>query len=115
MEVLFALVVGVLFACGIYMILRRNLLKIVLGLALLGQAVNLMIFTAGRLTRGAAPIIAQGLEGFEQPHADPVPHALILTAIVIGFGLQAFALVLVRRVYQETGTDDGDALTTSEG
>ncbi len=113
-EVLLALVAGVLSAAGIYMILRRSLLKVILGIAMLAQAVNLLIFTAGGLTVGAPALIPADGRGLTPPFADPVPHALILTAIVIGFGLQAFALVLVKRYFQETGSDDGDTLGTAE-
>ena len=95
MTVLFAVTIGVLYAAGLYLVMRRNVVKLVLGLALLGHAANLLIFTVGRLSRDGAPIISPGAERLVPPHADPVPQALVLTAIVIGFGVQAFALVLV--------------------
>jgi multicomponent Na+:H+ antiporter subunit C len=111
---LLAAVIGVLYAAGFYLVMRRSMVKLVLGLALLGHAANLLIFTVGRLSRDGAPIVAQGAERLVPPHADPVPQALILTAIVIGFGVQAFALVLVKRAYRETGTDDLDALRATD-
>jgi multicomponent Na+:H+ antiporter subunit C len=111
---LLAAVIGVLYAAGFYLVMRRSMVKLVLGLALLGHAANLLIFTVGRLSRDGAPIVAQGAEKLVPPHADPVPQALILTAIVIGFGVQAFALVLVKRACRETGTDDLDALRTTD-
>jgi multicomponent Na+:H+ antiporter subunit C len=111
---LLAAVIGVLYAAGLYLVMRRNLVKLVLGLGLLTHAANLLIFTMGRLTRGASPIIAQGAERLSPPHADPVPQALVLTAIVISFGVQAFAIVLVKRAYRETGTDDLDALRSTD-
>lgn len=114
MTLLLAAVIGALYAAGLYLVMRRNLVKLVLGLGLLTHAANLLIFTMGRLTRGAAPIIAQGAERLSPPHADPVPQALVLTAIVISFGVQAFAIVLVKRVYRETGTDDLDALRSTD-
>lgn len=114
MTLLLAAVIGVLYAAGLYLVMRRNLVKLVLGLGLLTHAANLLIFTMGRLTRGAAPIIAQGAERLAPPHADPVPQALVLTAIVISFGVQAFAIVLVKRAYRETGTDDLDALRSTD-
>ena len=114
MELLLAVVVGALYAAGFYMILRRSLVKVIIGLALLGHAANIFLFTVGGLTRGQTPILngeeRESLESF----ADPVPQALILTAIVIGFGLQAFALVLFKRVYETTGSDDLDQLRITD-
>ena len=114
MTLLLAVVIGVLYAAGFYLVMRRSVVKLVLGLALLGHAANLLIFTVGRLSRAGAPIVPAGAERLVPPHADPVPQALILTAIVIGFGVQAFALVLVKRAYRETGTDDLDALRSTD-
>ncbi len=114
MHVLFAILVGILFAVGIYLMLRRSMVKLILGLAVLGHAANLLIFTAGRLTRVAPPLVAPGAETLVEPYADPVPQALVLTAIVIGFGLQAFAIVLFKRTYAVTGTDDLDALRSTD-
>lgn len=112
MEIIMALIVGTLYAAGIYMIRRRSLVKLIIGLALLGHASNMLIFSMGDLVRGIPPLLHEGikLDGV----ADPLPQALILTAIVIGFGAQAFAIVLVRRVYQRIGTDDMDKLTTTD-
>ena len=112
--VLFAVVIGILYAAGLYLVMRRNVVKLVLGLALLGHAANLLIFTVGRLSRDGAPIVPPGAERLVPPHADPVPQALVLTAIVIGFGVQAFALVLVKLAHRETGTDDLDALRSTD-
>lgn len=82
----------------------------IFGLILLSNAVNLLILTVGGVTRGAPPIITQGATELAAPYANPLPQALVLTAIVIGFGLIAFALVLVYRTYATTGTIDVDAL-----
>ena len=114
MTLLLAPVIGVLYAVGLYLVMRRSIVKLVLGLAVLGHAANLLIFTVGRLSRDGPPIIAPGAGQLVPPHADPVPQALVLTAIVIGFGVQAFALVLVKRAHQETGTDDLDALRSTD-
>jgi multicomponent Na+:H+ antiporter subunit C len=113
-SVVLAVVIGVLYATGLYLVMRRSVVKLVLGLALLAHAANLLIFTVGRLSRGGAPIIAASAERLVPPHADPVPQALVLTAIVIGFGVQAFALVLVKRAHRETGTDDLDSLRSTD-
>lgn len=114
MTLLLAGVIGVLYAAGLYLVMRRSIVKLVLGLALLGHAANLLIFTAGRLSRAGAPLVPPDAAQLVPPHADPVPQALVLTAIVIGFGVQAFALVLVKRVHQATGTDDLDALRSTD-
>ncbi len=114
MEILLALVIGGLFAGGVYMLLRRSIVKLVVGLILLGHGANLLIFLMGRLSPGQAPLIPAGATRPIEPFADPLPQALVLTAIVIGFGLQAFALVLVRRLYQSARTDDLDRLRTTE-
>jgi multicomponent Na+:H+ antiporter subunit C len=114
METWLAVVVGGLYAAGFYLLMRRSIVKLILGLALLGHAANLLIFTVGRVTRETPPIVPPGAEVLERPFADPVPQALILTAIVIGFGVQAFALVLLRRAYQATGSEDIDAMSTTD-
>jgi multicomponent Na+:H+ antiporter subunit C len=99
-----ALLVGVLFACGLYLVMQRNLLRFVFGLLLLSGSVNLLIFTAGRVTRGSPPFIPAGTSAPPEAVANALPQALILTAIVIGFGLFAFALVLLLRTYERLGT-----------
>jgi multicomponent Na+:H+ antiporter subunit C len=114
MEILLALIIGGLFAGGVYMLLRRSIVKLVVGLILLGHGANLLIFLMGRLTPGQVPLVPAGETRPLEPFADPLPQALVLTAIVIGFGLQAFALVLMRRLYQVARTDDLDRLRTTE-
>ncbi len=104
MEMLFSLTVGVLSACGVFLVLRARTFAVVLGLTLLSYAVNLFLFAAGRLASGAAPIIRG-----PGPYADPLPQALVLTAIVIGFGMTAFLVVLALRLRAETGHDHVDA------
>ena len=108
MEVLLALASGVLYAAGIYLLLRRRLAQLIIGLGLISNGTNLLIFTAGGLTRARPPVVAAGAAALEPPYADPVPQALVLTAIVIGFGLTAFSLVLAHRVHATAGTDDVD-------
>ena len=110
MEPVLAVVIGGLYAAGMYLMVRRSIVKMIFGLALLGNAANLLIFTVGRLTRGRPPHIPLDATLPSLPVADPVPQALILTAIVIGFGVQAFALVLIKRVYQTVGSDDQDVM-----
>ncbi|MCG8587283.1 MAG: Na+/H+ antiporter subunit C [Pirellulales bacterium] len=113
MELILAIVVGALYAAGFFMILRRSLVKVIIGLALLGHAANMFLFTIGGLTRGKPPLLDDETPVDVDSFADPLPQALILTAIVIGFGLQAFALVLFKRVYQTVGSDDLDDLRST--
>lgn len=114
MEILLAIIIGVLYAAAIYMMMSRSIVKLILGLALLGHASNLLIFSMGDLVRGRPPLIGDGADAPIPPFADPLPQALILTAIVIGLGAIAFAIVLVRSVYQQVSTDDIDQLRSSE-
>jgi multicomponent Na+:H+ antiporter subunit C len=110
LEALLALAAGVLYAAGIYLMLRRRLAQLIIGLGLLSNGTNLLIFTSGGLTRARPPVVPEGAEQLEPPYADPVPQALVLTAIVIGFGLLAFSLVLAHRVHMTTGIDDVDEI-----
>ena len=107
--VLLALVVGVLWATGTYLVLRRGQIKLIVGLALLSHGVNLFLFGSGTLTRGQPPIFqdkANYLQELASANiADPLPQALILTAIVISFGVTAFIVVLVGRRDALTGSD----------
>ncbi len=113
MQVVLAVLVGGLYAIAIYLMLRRSIARVILGLALLTNATNILIFTVGGLTRAAPPLIPEGEYTPTSTIADPVPQALILTAIVIGFGLLAFMMVLAYRTAQvETIDDLDDARTT---
>jgi multicomponent Na+:H+ antiporter subunit C len=114
MEPVLAIIVGVLYAAGFYLMLRRSIVKLIIGLAFIGNAANLLIFTAAGLTRARPPLVAVDAVRPVAPFADPLPQALILTAIVIGFGVLAFAMVLAYRTYQTTGTDDLDAMTATD-
>jgi len=114
MEIHIALVIGSLYAASVYLILRRSIVKLVFGLALLGHASNLLILSMGRIVRGEPPLIEYGDQVLSPTAADPLPQALILTAIVIGFGVQAFALLLVRKVYSAVQDDDLDAINTTD-
>jgi multicomponent Na+:H+ antiporter subunit C len=114
MEAWLAVVIGVLYATGLYLMMRRNIAKFIIGLALLSHGANLLIFTAGGLSRGKAPVIPEGLDAPPGLIADPLPQALILTAIVISFALLAFALVLFLRTHQEVKTDDMERLRSTD-
>lgn len=102
MELLVAILIAILFATGTYMVLCRRFLRVIFGTGLLTHGTLLFLMTSGKLERGAAPILIDGVETY----TDPIPQALILTAIVINFAVTAFALVLAYRLYQDTGADD---------
>jgi len=114
MEPALAAVVVVYFLGSIFLLTNTNLIRILLGVALLGNAANLTIFTAGRLTREVPPVIPEGAMQPLAETANPLPQALILTAIVISFSLFAFILVLVYRSYQELGSENVDRMREAE-
>ena len=109
MELLLAITAGVLYSTGIYLMLRRRLAQLIIGLGLLSNGTNILILSAAGVMRGKPPLITATTTRADQ-FADPVPQSLILTAIVIGFGVLAFALVLAHRVHRSTGSDDIDAI-----
>ena len=110
MEALLATALGIVTACGVYLLLRGRTFPVVLGLSVLSYAANVFIFTMGRLVAGAPPIVAPGATSY----ADPLPQALVLTAIVIGFGMTGFIMELALRTAHETGDDDVDARPSGE-
>jgi multicomponent Na+:H+ antiporter subunit C len=112
MDLILILLIGVLYTTGLYLIMRRSFVRVIIGLIFLGHAANLLIFTVGRIIKGS-PAFVSADGSLPQTIADPLPQALILTAIVIGFGVQAFAIVLFKRAYQAAGTDDLDELKTT--
>ncbi len=114
MEPIFAILVGALFTVAIYLFLSKHIIRILMGAAILGNAVNLLIFTAGRVTREVPPIIPEGADSLTGAAANPLPQALILTAIVISFSFFAFLLVLGYRAFQELGTDSSDEMRVAE-
>lgn len=114
MELVLVVLIGVLYSAGFFLILRRSMVKLLLGITFLGYGVNLLIFLLGRITKGKPPVIEESANFFTDLYADPIPQALILTAIVISFGLQSFAIVLLKRVYALLGSDDLDDLNTPE-
>ena len=103
MEALVSIAIGVLTACGVFLMLRARTFSLVLGLTLLSYAVNLFLFASGRLQTDAPPLIRDGAS-----YADPLPQALVLTAIVIGFGMTAYLVMLALRALSESGDDSVD-------
>jgi len=114
MVTLLAFVIGGLYAAGLFMMLRRRIAKVIVGLLVLSHAANLLIFTAAGLTRGTPPLIRRESLRLAASAADPLPQALVLTAIVISFGVLAFAISLVYRVHVATATDDVDQLRATD-
>ncbi len=110
MELLWCAVVGVMVACGVYLMMERHVLRFLFGMMLVSNAINFAIFIAGGLTRGNPPLIQLGESVPATGFANPLPQALILTAIVIGFGLLLFALVLAYRAIKDLGTADMDKM-----
>lgn len=108
MELIVAVGIGILTASGVWLLLRPRTFQVILGLSLLSYAVNLFIFSTGGLRTGLAPILGQGGVGDLARHADPVPQALVLTAIVIGFATTALFLVVLLAARGLTGTDHVD-------
>ncbi|MEK4348230.1 Na(+)/H(+) antiporter subunit C [Paenibacillus sp. FSL P4-0184] len=102
MELVVALAIGVLFSVGVYLILSKSLLRILLGTNLITHGVHLLLLTMSGLKTGAPPLLGEKAEAY----VDPLPQALILTSIVISFGVTAFFIVLAYRTYRSTGTDD---------
>lgn len=108
MEPLLALLIGLMIAAALYLILSGVLVRFVFGFALMGNAVNLLIFTAGRLNHSDPPLINPGQTILTGPTANALPQALILTAIVIGFAMTTFLLILLVRTFDQTRTLDAD-------
>ena len=109
-----ALLIGFLFACAVYGLLRRSLVRLAFGLLLLSHSANLLVFTVGGLTPFSPPIIEEGAKQLTEPYSDPLPQALVLTAIVIGFGLITFVLALVMQAHRTLGSDDIDEFQSTE-
>ena len=110
MEILMSIVAGFLFMIATYLMLSKSLLRIILGTGVLSHGVHLLLLTMGGLKQGAAPLLGQNAALY----TDPLPQALILTAIVISFGVTSFLLVLAYRAYKVLGTDDMDNMRGSD-
>ena len=105
-----AIVIGILFTCATYLMLSKSILRIIIGTGLLSHGAHLLILTMGGLKQGTVPLLSEKTVNY----VDPLPQALILTAIVISFGVTAFLLVLAYRSYQELGTDNMELLKGTE-
>jgi multicomponent Na+:H+ antiporter subunit C len=112
MSIIIALLIGFLYAVSIYLLLRRSIVKLVMGILFLSYATNLMLFFTGGLTETSPAFVNE--VGDTVGMSDSLPQALILTALVIGFGVASFSMVLIYRFFKETGTVDLDDLTDIE-
>ncbi|RCW65291.1 Na(+)/H(+) antiporter subunit C [Saliterribacillus persicus] len=106
MEIIMAILAGILFTTGVYNLLQKQLLRIIIGTALISHGAHLFILTMGKLKRGAPPILDKTITDY----TDPLPQALILTSIVISFGVTSLLLVLAYRASKENGTDNMETL-----
>lgn len=114
MEFALATAIGVLTAAGVYLLLRARSFDVILGLTLLSYATNLLIFSAGRLAVGKPPVLREGVPAQLEHYIDPLPQALVLTAIVIAFAMTAVTIVVAMRSYADNGSDHVDARTTDD-
>ena len=114
MQTLCAVLVGIMAAASVYLMLDRNLIRVIFGLVLAGNAVNLLLFTAGRLASRRPPLIPEQAAQIPATYANALPQALILTAIVIGFALLSFVFILFYRAYQALGTVDTERMQVAE-
>lgn len=110
MEFIICILAGILFAAGIYNILQKQMLRIIIGTGLISHGAHLFILTMGKLKRGKPPILTEGVTKY----TDPLPQALILTSIVISFGITSLILVLAYRMAQKNDTDNMDELRGTE-
>jgi multicomponent K+:H+ antiporter subunit C len=109
MEFALASAIGVLTAAGVYLLLRARSFDVILGLTFLSYATNLLIFSAGRLVVGKPPVLREGVAATLAQHTDPLPQALVLTAIVISFAMTAVLIVIAMRSRSDNGDDQVDA------
>lgn len=114
MEAIFSIMVGIFFSVAVYLMLSRYSVRMMLGIAVLGNGVNLLLFTTGRLTREIPPVIGMTEDVLPMTTANPLPQALILTAIVISFSFFCFLLVLTWRAFQTLKTDDTNEMRAAE-
>ena len=114
MEIIMSIVIGVCYSSAVFLLLQKRLLQIVLGISLLGHATNLLIFVAAGLHGNSVPIIPNAAEVLPATAVDPLPQALILTAIVIGLALFGFSLALAYRCVAVLGHDNIDQITHTD-
>jgi len=114
MNLVYSAGIAAIMACGVYLLLSRHVMRIIYGVILISASVNLAIFLAGRIGPNPPPVIRSGETVLSGAAANPLPQALVLTAIVIGFSLVAFAAALALQTFRATGTLDSDQLNQAE-
>lgn len=114
MNLIYSAGIASIMACGLFLLLSRQVIRIILGVMLLSAGVNLAIFLAGRIGPNPPPVMQAGQTALEAGAANPLPQALVLTAIVIGFSLVAFVAALALQTFRSTGTLDGRELDAAE-
>ena len=115
MEIILSVLIGAMTSAGIYLLLRRSIVKLILGIIFLSNAVNLLLFISSGLHKAAPPFVEKGKTAMElSASSDPLPQAMILTALVISFGFIAFTMILKYRYFQKTGTEDLDKVKETE-
>ncbi len=112
---LLSITTGVLVTAGVYLVIQRRLLQVILGLSLLSHAANLMIVSSGWVGDGFTPIVRESANMNPVSYVDPLPQAMVLTAIVISFAMTAFLLVLALNTYRRLKTDDVDQMRRLKG
>lgn len=114
MEIVLIFLIGGMFAAGFYLLLQRRIAQLIVGLGLLTNATNLLVFTVAGLSREGAPLIGSGTDQLGESASDPTPQALVLTAIVIGFGVLAFFITLAYRAYRQVGSDNLEQMVSTD-
>ena len=113
MNLIISLILGILFSSSVFLMLQKSFFKLIIGVILFSYGTAFFLFTVGGVTEGAPPLITE--EGMVvETMADPLPQALTLTAIVLSIGVQLFVIVLLKKVYEDVGTEDMDELTTTD-
>ncbi len=113
MEIILSALVGILYTAGVYLLLRRSIVKLILGIIFMSNATNLLVFISGGLNGGGPAFIKEN-HSDEYLYTDPLPQALVLTAVVISFAISALILVLKYKYHEKTGTNDLDKVTETE-
>jgi len=113
MEILLAILVGILYTTGVYMVLRRSILKFIIGIIFMSNATNLIVFLSSGIVAGEPAFVDEAVQNVSEM-ADPLPQALVLTSVVISFGIVVFALALKLKFFEITGTDDLDQLKRTD-
>jgi len=113
MNLVIALIIGLLFSASVFLMLHRSFFKLILGVIIFGYATIFFLFVVSGVTRENPPLLEKSMETTSQA-ADPLPQAMALTAIVIGIGIQLFVIALLRKVFEVRETDDLDSLSVTD-